>query len=322
MTTLLTFAATLLIVIAQPAPVGSAPPAPPTGPSRIEAAFGPRLRALDPARPAAYLTLAEDVADEDTSPEARALAQALFTFAALLPRTRVPSTPSDATTDAPDWLAASACLGLASLARSEQERRWLTALAGTLSPAHTAGDGQGPTANRSDSVSRDAAALGLATAIGMVRVGEGRRAQRLLDSPAVASMLGSYERLLSPGGLSGGAERVRSLAGRSGPCVQCHNRRVIKDADGVRLCPSCQGRPGPKLSVPEVVAQLRLESLLLNGIQRSWAAQVVTDGGAPMRELDPSLLVDVYGVDLSRPVWRDGAWAAEASGSAAEPHAE
>lgn len=271
--------------------------------------YADRLATLSPARPLGYFELAEEVAAEDRTAAGRSLARRLFVLALHTPR-RFPavqrpeaSLPADG---APPWLAASACLGLAALAESEQERRWLIALAGTLTPV----DAAVAVRRQSEEVARDPAALELATAIGLIRSGEGRRAARILEKPAVAAMLTRYEGLMSPGGISGGGDRLRMLSARHPLCPECRNRRSIRNADGIRLCTTCQGRPGPRLSFPEIVGQLRLESLLLNGVQRSWAAQAVADGGAPMRELDPDVLIDVYGVDPAQALWRDGRWIA------------
>jgi hypothetical protein len=91
-------------------------------------------------------------------------------------------------------------------------------------------------------------------------------------------------------------------------CSECKNRRFIKSQQGVRLCPTCGGKPGPKLSQQELLYQLRLESSLLHGVQRSWIAQTVVDGGAPLRDLDPDELAATYRIDPARTRWRNGAW--------------
>lgn len=266
--------------------------------------YAERLAALEPSHPLEYMKLAEEIAAEVRTAEGRDLARRLYVLSILAPRHAGKPLKVDESA-APPWLASSASLGLAALAPNEQDRRWLTALAGTLAPS----DASGPHGIAPEAAVRDSAALELATALGMVRSGEGRRAQKILEKPAVAALLNRYEGLLSPGGLSGGASRIRSLAEKYPVCPECRNRRYIKNADGIHLCPTCQGRPGPKLSPQELIGQLRLESLLLNGIQRSWAAQVVADGGAPMRELDVEVLADVYGVDAASAYWRAGAWA-------------
>jgi hypothetical protein len=300
------------ITLAQPGPA-AAPPPPPhtplkTAPAAAAIDWSPRLTKLTPNEPVAYFELAEEVAAEDRTMSGRTLARHLYVLAAHLPAAAAPSAAvaqGGAASSGPDWLPASACLGLAAIADTEQDRRWLIAMAGTLSP-EGAGSSQGRPIDGGGT--HDATALQLATALGYVRAGDGRKAMKILNTPAVSALLARYEGLLNPGGLAGGADRVRSLAERHVPCPQCRNRRTIRDADGVKLCPSCRGRPGPNLTVPELIGQLRLESLLLNGIQRSWAAQTVADGGAPMRELDVSVLLDVYDVDVRRSVWRDGQW--------------
>lgn len=290
------------------APVTSAAPAAVANTVIAPPDWSSRLAALSPERPLEYFELAEEIAAEDRTSAGRLLARRLYVLAAHLGAAAPDGAAATATAaEHPLWLTSSACLGLAALADNEQERRWLTALAGTLAPPEAIAE----QSRQTDAATRDAAALQLATALGYARSGEGRKAGKLLNLPAVAALLARYEGLLNPGGLSGGGDRVRALAERHVPCPQCRNRRSVKDADGVKLCPTCRGRPGPNLTMPELIGQLRLESLLLNGIQRSWAAQTVADGGAPMRELDFSVLLDVYEVDAGKPVWRDGTWVAQ-----------
>jgi len=91
-------------------------------------------------------------------------------------------------------------------------------------------------------------------------------------------------------------------------CPECKNRRNIKDKDGVHLCPTCGGRPGPQLREPEVVALVRTEAVLLSGPQLSWASQTLVDDGAPLRDLSPAEVAPTYGVDATRAIWRDGHW--------------
>jgi hypothetical protein len=291
---------------AAPTTAASSPAPADTSPLAL---YRDRLTALDPSQPLAYFELAEEIAAEVRTPEGRRLARHLYVLAILAPRPTIPATPAAPTPSAPAWLSSSAALGLAALAENEHDRRWLSALAGTLAPVDTAVEHQPPP----DTATRDAAAVELATALGLIRAGDGRKAAKILDKPAVATLLGRYEGLLNSGGLGGGGDRIRSLAAKYPTCPECRNRRYIKNADGIKLCPTCQGRPGPKLSIEELLGQLRLESLLLNGIQRSWAAQTVADSGAPMRELDAAVLADVYAVDPTHAYWRAGIWIADPS---------
>ena len=212
----------------------------------------------------------------------------------------------------------SVCLALAAVADSDSEQRWLRAIASSLGStglesggsASTAGGGVAPP---------DPAALELASALGLVRVGQGRAAARLLEKPEVSRLLDQTERLLSPGGLSGGAQRVRKLMGDWPNCPECKNRRFIKSQEGVRLCPTCGGKPGPKLVQQELLYQLRLEASLLHGVQRSWVAQTVVDGGAPLRDLDPEELAATYRVDPAKTLWRNGTWTSPTGSVAAPP---
>ena len=58
--------------------------------------------------------------------------------------------------------------------------------------------------------------------------------------------------------------------------------------------------PGPQLSEEELIAQLRFEAVLLNGIQRSWSAQMVVDLGATLRDPDPEDLGEFVVSDYLR----------------------
>lgn len=287
----------VLLVLALPRALTAQTPATPT---RSE-----RLAALRPDNPLAYFELGEDVASAPVGIDDRDLARSLFVLAASLAADRKPDERTS-----PDWLASSACTALVTLADNEPERRWLRALAGTLAPEESRTAVQ----RAGEAASADSAAQDLAAALDSLRAGYGQRAAKLLERPGVDELLDRYEKLLSPDGRSGGAARLRALVARFGGCRECRNERVVRDRNGTRLCPTCGGRPGPKLDGDELVGQLRLESLLVNGIQRSWAAQTIADEGAPLRELDVLSLADAYRVDPAKPWWRDGRWSANPDG--------
>jgi len=275
---------------------------------------GERLEQLRPDTPLAYFELAEEFAADPISIDDKDLARRLYVTAALItadPRFKASITRS------PSWLASSACLGLASLAESDRERRWLVALAGTLAPE----EARGAFKRSTDRAMVDTAAQDLAAALDALRAGFGQRAAKLLDRPGASALLDKYERLLTTDGRPGGAARVRGLITRFQVCKECRNERVVRDKEGVRLCPTCGGRPGPKLEGEELVGQLRLESLLVSGIQRSWAAQTIADEGAPLRELDLQSLADTYTVDGSRVWYREGRWVSDPSVPPASPTA-
>jgi hypothetical protein len=62
------------------------------------------------------------------------------------------------------------------------------------------------------------------------------------------------------------------------------------------------------MSNGQLVVHLRAESELLEGSQKSWAAQVAADQGAPFIDLDPASVPTVFGVDPTRTIFRDGRW--------------
>lgn len=255
-----------------------------------------RLRALDPARPVEYFALGEEVADVYQTPADRQIAKHLFVLSFELDR-RQGGTAR---------LAGSACMALADLAALERDRKWLWALARAVDPRfQRAGWGEVEAgATRLD-------AYRAATALGLVRSGDGVAAQQLLKEPGVRETIRRYERLLLESGDTGGLRVIESEAQRW-PCAECANARIVKKFGTTppeyRLCTNCGGHPGPKLSIAQLVAQLRFESRLLRGIQRSWSAQIAADGGEPIRDPEPSELAAALGVDPAAPYWRDGAW--------------
>lgn len=279
-----------------------------------------RLAALTPDKPRAYFELGEEVESEASSPSDRVLARELFALAFELWR----STPGLRASD--PALGASTLLALAeqsasglSITRSSTggnlpsasstsagDARWLSALARsaqrqqTLEQPAVASSDVGPEARRH--------ALDAASALSLIRGGEGRHALTLLARPEVFDTLVRYERLLDPSGLSGAAERVRTLAAQWPVCSECKNRRSVKGPQGVRLCGTCGGHPGPSLTQNQIAAMLRTEAALLEGSQQSWAAQSIADGGLPLRDPDPAEVARVFGVDAKRALWRGGAW--------------
>jgi hypothetical protein len=127
----------------------------------------------------------------------------------------------------------------------------------------------------------------------------------------VMEVLRRYERALGATGGSGALQRITRYA-EQWPCRECGNARGVTKpgprGPEVKLCSTCEGSPGPRLSDEEFIAYLRFESALLNGIQRSWGAQVMVDSGAPLRDPDPAELAATFGVDVGKPYWRNGAW--------------
>jgi hypothetical protein len=294
-------------------PAKTIPKEPPqaTAPRDPSGAWQKRLGALSPDRPMDYFLLAEDVGADATEDSTRDLARQLYVLAYEL----------DARTSGRKerfQLGPSVCLGLASLASRDDERRWLRALAETLTDRTPALGSS--TAGNTGGFARETA-FDLATAMGLARSGEGRRAEQLLDKPGVSELLERIEAQPMPDGSLNDLKGFFKRAIRDWPiCPQCRNRRVVPAGSNrngeMVLCDTCRGNPGPKLSEQELANQLRIEAVLLQGTQRSWAAQVLADAGAPLRDLDPSELAGTYKVDPDKPLWRDGGWTA-AAGSAA-----
>lgn len=272
-----------------------------------------RLIALDGTDALRYIELAEEVASETGSPEDRDLARQLFASAYHLELT---------TRGRPEVLAG-ACLGLATLEPGDEGTAWLYAVASLVDPRATRGAGAGVAAL---AVTPEVA-LAAANALGLARSGEGRRAARIYEDPAVKEVFERYGVLLGGvGGLHGVARFERAL--RDWPDLECGGARVVtRRGEGGVIetlpCPICHGNPGPPLTEAEFLAQLRFESRLLRGIHQSWGAQVAADGGAPLLDPDPQRVPDLlaarYRVVPARRVWRDGAWVEPDPATPAEP---
>lgn len=253
-----------------------------------------RLEALSPEDPEPYLLLGEEVAAEAQSYEELKLAQRLYVLAFELDR------------PAGGAIAASAALALADSSRLTRQSEWLAAMAAAIDPRYAQRDWNDvqPVAISPQT------ALDAATALGLVRSGHGRDARALLDRPEVFSLIRRYESALVSGAVGGAADALRREAERW-PCPECGFERISRRIDGQAgyvPCRVCGGNPGPRLSREELIRHLRLESRLLSGIQRSWAAQVATDGGAPLRDPEPEELAPTLGVDPARTIWRAGEW--------------
>jgi hypothetical protein len=288
-------AAPLILGAAQVQPVAT----PPVSQAVIPSEVSGKLAKLRPEEPEGYYLLAEELADGAEEDPQKVLPRTLFVLAFELDRKRPQGGP----------LAASSAIGLAKIERLERDRRWLAALAGTIDRRYASQDWNVAAA---PSLS-DELALKAATVLGLARAGEGREARRILDQPGVLDVLKRYERAIGTTGETGALSRLDKYI-QQWPCSECGNERVVRRMGDrgpeLRLCPICRGNPGPVMGDEEFLAQLRFEAALLSGIQRSWAAQIIVDQGAPLRDPDPEQLAPYYGVDPARPYWRNGAWSA------------
>lgn len=282
------------------APIGATSLAQPSGAAEAEKSaairFADRLAALRPTDPEEYFRLAEDVADLGDGFGETRLAIRLYTLAFELGRRSGRAS-----------LAGSAAMGLASRVRSDRERQWLSMVARIVD---TRQSGASWIVER-EAANADSAPYQLATAMGLVRSGEGPAARRLLDLPSVQAIAERNATMLGMIGISGGAASL-TRESWNWPCRECANSRALRRGSGnppeLKLCSNCAGNPGPALSTEELAGQLRFESLLLEGKQRSWASQLAADHGAPLVQANADEVSDAMGVDPRRCIWRDGEW--------------
>lgn len=282
--------------------------------------FAARLEALRPSEPEAYYLLAEEVADAGQDAAAVQLATELCVLALYL----------DLQQPGRHIIGSAACMQLGDLVHSERDRRWLVFLARSLDARRV------PAAwlAQQPPETVESAGYQITTALGEVRSGDGVLARQLLDKPEVRTGLESYETLLSH--LGGGSLASILREAQRWPCRECGNERVVKrmgsasgggatvnggSAPEYRVCPICNGDPGPDLSEREFLGQLWFEAVLLQGRQRSWAAQVASDGGSPLRDTDPSTVALFFGVDTGKVLWRKGEWVGDPSAKPPVPAA-
>jgi hypothetical protein len=277
-----------------------------------------RLSALDPRRPVDYFLLAEEVAAEaDLSRANRELAIRLYVLAAVLDMEQHNARDSSPSADPAQAVAASACLGIAALSPQEANKRWLVAVA-QLIDQQRAPRGAPPRPRAKVVSAPENVALDLASALGLARAGEGRRAEQLLSRPGVTELLRAYQNLLrSDASSASGEDRLREAIRDWPVCPECRNRRVIFRSDNpgrtparAHACGTCDASPGPVMSPEQLLADLRLEDALLRGIHRVWSAQVQADQGTPLVDPEPELLAQRMNIDPTLRIHRRGEWIA------------
>ena len=182
----------------------------------------------------------------------------------------------------PPRLGRSSCLALADIEPKVPARRRLLALAALLD--ERAGVMSWPGVDRSGRID-PSAALAVAEALSRYRRGQGGRALNALGRPGAMELLEEYGHVLR-----GGA------------------RRFVED------CRIYRGPRKPMLSADDLTRMLRLERALLAGPDRSWADELMLTRGRPLIEVDPDRLQETFGVDPSRPYYRDGRWVSKADG--------
>jgi hypothetical protein len=277
-----------------------------------------RLTNLDPATPERYLQLAEELAAETHLREARELARQLFARAFELDRLLVANRKSDGA------LARSAALGLASLEANPDRAAWLSACARLVAQQGASLDAGLSRQTVAPALLSPIVAADLGSALSLARNAEGRQAERYLSRPGVRQALEMWEDVLSQGTRNNLSGQVNSWMQQWPRCRTCGNRRIVpgtqtpgskRATDEDRkpqaiLCPQCQGNPGPAMSGEQLTDIVRGEALLLRGVYRSWAAQILVDGASSYRPPRPERLLMELGIDPQAMVYRGGKWIA------------
>lgn len=263
-----------------------------------------KLRALEADNAEGYLLLAEEIADGATTEAELRLARQLYTLALVL------DSGAKGQRQPTSSVAASACYGLAELTRSPTERRWLMATASAARP-QAIRDRVQPV-RLVETTMNLAPAVNLFDAISLARGGEGRKAEAMLKRPGAGELLTKYERALDDRGYFNSASRIKRWITEWPTCTECANKRVVSRTESgktiTRVCSTCRGNPGPPMKLDDLVNQARFQSALLSGIQNSWSAALLLDGGEPAQEPEAAAVARVYGVDTAATRWQDGQW--------------
>jgi hypothetical protein len=179
-------------------------------------------------------------------------------------------------------LGRSAALALADLEQDELRRRRLLALASLLGSDELISPGLGVPSvgyGEADDEPSTAAVMSMLEAFSHYRRGKGSKALSALREEGAMELLERYDGFLR-GGING----------------------FLED------CKLYRGELRPSLSQSDLIRMLRLEVALLAGDERPWSAELMVSRGRPLIEVDPMRLEDVFAVDASRPLYRNGRW--------------
>lgn len=250
-----------------------------------------RLGRLDPSDADAYLRLGEEVAAVGDD----RLAIGLFARAV-----------SIGVATGERRTAASAALALASELENPKDQRWVRSLAWSIDP-----DRQRPpwAADADARGEPERASPEAASMLGLLIAGQTHLA-RLHDSPEIRATLDAVPEL-APVRAGSIDEMIRRLDD-AWPCPSCTSKRFVSERVGDRrvhrLCPRCQGDPGPTLDRAELIGVLRAEVRLSGGASGSWSAALADGQSTPIADPEAGELGARLGLDLRARRWRGGRW--------------
>jgi len=261
--------------------------------------FDKQLAALSPDDPRGYYLLGEELLDAAIGPADHQLASQVLILAF----------ESARIAGGHPAVMAGACRALASMPRPSREKRLLESLVAFVDPSSVPPrwmKRQAPTLV-------DSTPYRLSVLLSLIRGGEGGAAKQALAKVDLRDAVVAIEPFLAKGGVTGGLTALDRYA-HAWPCRECGNARIIRKQNTTPpeyvVCPHCAGTPGPEMTYDEYVAQIRLEAWLLQGANRSWAAQLTADDGAPLSDPDPASLCSRLRIDGTKMYWRLGAWVA------------
>lgn len=231
--------------------------------------------ALCTADGAACFEEAERIALHAAGPAARTRAQRLY--AASLLKDNPPSLRSVA-------------LALRELATSDEERRTLESIAQAApSAALRVPDWRQPADTIALRGGVSAWSEDAALALLLYQAGRNAQAARLLEDPRTRQQA---ERALTEAGSMTPLQAI--LAAVASPaCSVCKGQRFVRDQaseSGYKLCPSCQGDPGPHVDGAALAALLRAQLLLLGEPATRIVDTLMAADHRPLTPAQPALL--------------------------------
>jgi predicted RNA-binding Zn-ribbon protein involved in translation (DUF1610 family) len=260
--------------------------------------YSSELERLVPHDPAGYLELAEEILDDKNDHDVRKLAIELCVMAHHL----------DIHDGGGTLVSSSACALLAAIPGNEAHAKWLRVISRMLADESPDSSGDRTDVNMIDYALR----YRIATLLGQLRSGDGAAAKAGLSKTDIIDSIRSLESMFISLGIIADPDELGRQASRW-PCPDCGNERIVRrivagSGQSWRICASCGGVPGPRMFRSELLSSLRVESALLEGEQRSWAAQLSMDFGAPLVDPVPEAVALVFRIDPKLCVFRDGRW--------------
>jgi len=230
-----------------------------------------------------YFELGEEISYEMPGPNGRDLARTLFVLSYLMDNRLGPH----------------ACLALADLTTSTEERQWLLAMAESMGSSQADSRAKQDGSHTSGEVRRR-----LAEGVRLLRAEDGRLLRDAMSGEA-SQQFQDRLRNADPA-LFSAIVQASSTAINANGCPRCRNHRVVSTGGGRAgkdLCPRCLGNPGLALNERDMLDSLRLEAQLRSAEPATWSATLLLTKDRPLRDIRADDLARSYSVDRTLTLW-------------------